>query len=508
MTKYFILLVLFIASPFFLTAQKNQIQWGSVNKAETENGKNFFSKQMVGSIGDNYFMYASTRKNKHLLKFNSKNNLTETTLIDFKYQDKKIDLINLLNTASSNFLVSTRHYPKTKENKYFINEISADGTVSENVKELFSHRYIRDKNMRDQQMSEEDNDVSGIWTSSDSTKVLFVSVESKYQFNKKKGDDIFHFALFDSGMNLIWQEALGFPYTDKKIKVEGFSLTNDGKIFAHGKIEADEKRKFKMPQTNISLFEIKQSGIIEIEQLKIQNKYLGGGYLYVSNSGPLYYAGTYVDKKEKSGAWGGLYLFKFDDSGNEIFNKTYKWSNQVKKEMDSKKWYLNFKNGLIDYENEAVTIAIENITYKIYKGKTYLKGTDQIILSSFSFDGESRWMTLIQKEFAAAETPKASSFLFAHKDENIYLIFNDDKNKEERKKLSATRNPFKSSYFMDLTKINSKGEIELRETLINSKEFEFYFDGSESSFIENGKVLIFGEGNVNSDFRIGTIELN
>ena len=387
-------LLLILIFPFAINAQKTQIDWGEIYTPKTENGKSFFSRKMIGFIGEEYFLHASTRKKQHLLKFNSQNKLVKTSSIDFEYEDKKIDLLDLLNTASDNFLVSFRHYAKTKENKYFINKFNTDGTVSQNVNLLFSHRYIRDKGMRDYQTSDDNKDVSGIWISDDSTKVLFASVESKYEFNKKKGNDVFHFALFDNQMNLIWQEALTFPYADKKINVKSFAITNNGGIYAHAEVKAEEKRKTKYPKTNISLFKIEKEGIVEIDQLNITNKYLGEGSLHVNNDNSLFYAGTYMGRKDKVGTWKGLFLVKYDKTGKEVFKNTYKWTNQIKEKLDLK-WHIKFKNSLIDYNNKTLTIAIENDFYKETQSQISNRGTHDIILPSFSFDGELRWICLL-----------------------------------------------------------------------------------------------------------------
>ena len=506
MKKYTYLLLLLIF-PFIQNAQTTKIDWGPTYKEKTPEGKNLYSKKMLGFAGDHYYLHASTRKNQHLFQFNSKNELVKSVSADFKYDDEKIRISSLINGAGGDFLISTRYSKKTMY--VYSNQLNNDGSISPDVKPLFTYPYLRDKSMKDKQKSDKNDDVKGIWTSSDSTKILFAYVESSWEFNKKKGDEVYHMALFDGNMNLIWNKKSTFPsYTDGKIKVKNFKVADDGKIYALGLVDADEKRKFKYPQRDIALFTVTEDGIDLMEKFKKKDKYLGGGYLHLHDDGTLYFMGTYINKSNKKSFWDGLFIAQYDKDGDQMYFKTHKWKEGIVEKLEKRR-DLVFNNAFINYENKSITLAIEEQFLKGNKDKGYMYVSNDIILPSFTFDGELNWMTCVEKDFES-DADHCVSFQFGHKDDDIYLIFNDKKNRKERKALNAPVSPLLIYYFTDITKINKDGEIALRETIFNSKELKFYFHVYHSDFVKNGEVLIAGQGikPLKPNYQFGTIMLD
>ncbi|MEM6967391.1 MAG: hypothetical protein AAF573_21685, partial [Bacteroidota bacterium] len=394
---------------------------------------------------------------------------------------------------------------KENEMSVYASKLAEDGQVSIFPQFLFAYPYW--KNNRGFSEVIPNKDPSGITFSADSSKVLFYYTESPYDWKDKFGADKYSFAVFDEAMNLVWKKHVAFPYTDKAIDVKKIRVSNQGEVIVLGAVKTPKKAKVKR---EFLVFRIEENATNQFDLLKIEEKYpINDAYLHLHPDSSIYVIGCYGEEKIASDGAKGLFMVKYSAAGEQQFLKTYPWTNNIRKARTVIS-LLNFDHAVANYEEGYITLAAENSydRYDAPAGKITQHYSNYVIIPSFNFEGVLKWVTLVEKKFHSDKT-SPMSFIFANKADDVYLIFNDRKNEEETEQSNAPIRALLNSYFTDITKINAAGEITLRKTLFNSRDFKFYFHVENSSFLKNGAVLLAGEGikNLRSDYRFGKMIL-
>lgn len=486
-------------------AQETTIKWGPTYKEKTKEGKNFYSKTFLGTTQNHYYLYATTRKKGFLLQFDYDNKLVHEVPTDLEYENNKLSPYTLIHNNTGDYLISSFFNKKENEMSVFSTKLEANGQVSTQHQLLFTYPYWR--NNRGFSEVIPNKDPSGFTFSADSSKVLFYYTESPYDLKDKFGADKYSFAVFDKAMNLVWKKNIEFPYTDKAIDVKKIRVSNQGDVIVLGAIKAPKKSKVKR---EFLVFNIKENSIDQFDILKIEEKYpIDDAYLHLHPDNSIYVIGCYGTERIPTEGAKGLFMVKYSAQGEQQFLKTYPWTNNIRKAKNVIN-SLSFNHALVNHENGNITLVAEN-SYDRFDSQARRitqHYSNYMIIPSFSFEGVLKWVTVVEKEFQSNKT-SPMSYVFAHKDDNIYLIFNDRKNEKEREKLNAPLSLLLTYYFTDLAKIDASGNIDLRKTLFNSRDLKFYYNVENSSFLKNGQVLIAGQSikNMRSDYKFGKLIL-
>jgi len=207
----------------------------------------------------------------------------------------------------------------------------------------------------------------------------------------------------------------------------------------------------------------------------------------------------------------GTYMMKFDSKDKLLFSNKIPFEEKLKKDLEIK---YSKRNGfaffnydiellIIDYQKRVFSFVGENRYFSNYGGHH----ADDILIPNFSFDGTLNWVHHIPKKI----TSKYSSFSYSNisfKDNEISLFFNNNKSK---------RDNVSSRFYTELISINLKGDVELKESLYNSRKIRMsnYSKNIKppvhprfSKKIGNRKYLIFAKGEVKGKmkFQLGTFK--
>lgn len=129
--------------------------------------------------------------------------------------------------------------------------------------------------------------------------------------------------------------------------------------------------------------------------------------------------------------------------------------------------------------------------------KTYSVSGDMLI-TNYNLDGDLIWLTHIDKYYIISSSPSSfvsnlmllgySTTTYKENEGNIYLMFNDQKKKEEYKEAGIGKGVY---YSVDVSKINPQGEEDRFVITHTNKNYKrARFDGCSSGISDNGYLIL------------------
>lgn len=501
------LLLLFL--PLLQNGQNFEIKWG---QEFHQKGLNHIDQKLIGHNNQYYYVLNRPKKEKELFQYDFNHKLIKVTPLKFEYGGKEIEIKQIINTASSSFLIGSSELKKSKKAHIHVSKIKPNGNTEKTIQHLFSYDFKRnDFFIADY---ERNKDAVGISISQDSTKVLFAYVNSLKERGKKKGNEIYNLVVFDEEMNELWKRKVEFPYTDKEITVEQIEISNSGEAFFLANIKVKEKRKYPLPPYDYKLFRVTQKR--ELQAVKIAPKdiiFPSESFLSLSKDGSVFVGGFFCQKNKKEIIREhGVFMVKYNQNLEEELERTHPWEKdfytQLKEEYRiaakiSRSIYdLHIGNIIIDYTSKSITFVSEHrFTKKDNDDNQMYHYSNSLIISSLSFEGDLKWITCVNKDFSINEDDvSSSSYILGIKNENIYLIFNDEKTFKETKSMNLSKK-FLTANFTDIVRINSIGEIDFQKLFFTSKEIGgLFFRPKFSKFIHEGRFILQCTNNTKSLF--------
>lgn len=475
--------------PFLAHSQSYKPEWGPVYKKE---GGLFAPYRLVGMDTDYYYLLMQPRKGGTLLKFDFNHKLVSNQKLNFKYKKKNIQLEKFIETKNGRFGYLSAHDPKTNEWNVFSSQFTA-GKFSP-IKRAYTHPFRMKKLFLFAGYSKLSNDTGNKLVVSDNKSLVgFTNVVDNL---KKGGEESIKVALFDANMELMWEKTQKFKYQDKSISILQTVIGNDGVIYVLGMIwEKQKNKKAKgLPNYDYKVFRITEQDMTEypIDLGPTLAPTDAGMFFPKSDKNEFVLAGFYTDANRKSGTQGVFYA-----SGNKqegIKNiKTTKFESKFLENLARKKDiekdrgigygfdidnFFELRDGSIGFIAEEDYVISH--TYRDGNGNSstsYTYYTNDIIIPRFGADGNLTNIEKVEKNFSSQNYGYTSYSVAIH-DNQVFLLFNDHKNRADRKKMKGKRR----WTYTDLVVLDEKGNIATNKTLFNSNEIDLNFIPSMSDY--------------------------
>jgi hypothetical protein len=508
----YLLLLLFF--PLTHNGQDLEIEWGQEFRKK---GLGLVDQKMIGHTNQFYYVLNRQKKEKELFQYDFDHKKIKVTPVVFKYEGHKIGIKQIINTASNNFLIGSSENRNKKLADIHISKLNENGNAEKDMKHLFSYDFERNDFLFADYNRKQD--AIGISISQDSSKVLFAYVNSSREGRNAIENEIYQLLVFDDEMNKLWEKEVAFPYAEKQITVKQFEITNSGEVYILAKVKGKKKTKDPLYRSGYYFFKVTHAGDAQTIKITPKDVFPTQAFFRHLKNGDIYVGGFYAKKdKQRNQHNDGVFLVKYSQNLEAEKMSIHPWKKEFLDQLDEeydlfigKTFFNNLSigNAIIDYSAQSITFVSERRYTKSVKKQnmdhTYwtYHYSNSLIIPSFSFDGNLRWVSYVQKDFKIRDKERASSsYVLGYKNGNIYLIFNDNKTFKETQAMKIKRKDWTAN-FTEIVRINSKGEIDLKELFLTSKDIGgLFFRPRFSKFIHNDKFLLQCTSNKKSRFGI------
>ncbi|MFK7810344.1 MAG: hypothetical protein AB8F74_21245 [Saprospiraceae bacterium] len=498
-----------LASLQSVYAQSYEVKWSPTKKMD-QGYAGFFD--IIDVKSDHYFTLVRPKGKYSLLKYDLNHKLVSKKELDLTYKGKDLLFNKIIDTKKGKFGFMNFYDRKSKEWKIFKSSYNENNFSK--PEEVYSRKF--EKKFKIALMvyaKNTDNDVNNIVVSKDKSKIAY----SNLLFTKDlRTDDQLVIAVFDENANLVWEKSHHLEYPDKKLTIVQTVVSNDGNVYLLGKFRLRKKVK-GLPRFEYSVFKVSEDKIQEYDvdigtDLAPTDMTL---YMPDANSANFVMAGFYTDSERKS-ELKGIFFAKGDDTKGLHNIKIHKFQPEFLEDLVSEKSIeeevglnesfnidkpIHFTDGSLGFiaENYFVT-TITRMSGNGDMRVSEFYNSNSIVIPRFTTDGDLIDIQKIPKEFRSF-LPGYTSYAYAVSDEKVILVFNDFKNKEERKEKKGK----KRSVYTDLVAIDlDSGKINFNKTLFNSTQTELDFNFNIFDF-NNEYLLIGAKGK--KKYSIGKIEL-
>lgn len=523
----FLSFLLFLFSHAF--SQKPSVHWGNVEKGVK--GMSQYYK-FLGIQNDKYYFVHKPESDNILVEYDMNHNVLSETEFDYIKNKQRLKIHGAIETVSGSYIYS--HQLSTKYKEWIIHKAQLNnGRFTEPQEAYFQEIDISKGRLSEQYRNYKYDfgDVNGgLIMSEDSTKVAFVNIFKRDNHTSK---DVVAIAVMDDKLNLIWKDIFYFKFSDPDIDIVQEVVTNEGEIYLiskerrkndlNGKVTKIKDKK--LPRHTFTVYSINQEGILDY-RIDLGNNIAPTDariFFPRDETNTFSLLGFYGDNQHRNRVK-GMYFTTGDNTLEGFDFKIHPFQKDLLVNLVRTKDILKDKGlqanydikDMIEYADGTIGfIAEENYeTTQYYNDGFNTVGlnrfsntrnvvtttyfSNSILLPRFDIYGDLIDIQLIQKSYASL-TPAYISYSMAQKDGRTYLVFNDFKNKDERKKINK-----KGRRFTDMVVINGVGAIESRETIFSDREIELEFISSLSDF--NDKYFLIGSIG-NRRYCMGRIDL-
>ena len=476
------------------------------------------NQKPIGHTNDYFFIKCEDKENQNLIQFDFEDKEIKTTSLDFKFNGEEVVMYHIINTASGDYLLGRNRDTKLKKAYIHATSISTSGQIGKSLEHLFTHDYKRHKSWVSG--DKKNQDLEGVKLSQDSTKVLFTNVTSNKDHRKKKYKDEYIINVFNDRLEKLWEKKLDSPLADNNMTILQYEISNAGDVYILSKDKVREKQnKCRWcPLYDFTLTKVSNDGNVQKVKIDLGEDYAKHTRIHIDKDGNILVLGYFTERKKRDvlRLEHGIFFNKYDSNGEILMQKRHRWEDdfytKLEEEYNFQKisrtssdgFYINDVN--VDYKRKSITLISEHLFQVVERRVTNTRGVDgrtgsnrretstqvsnyatYLIIPSLGFDGNLKWTSFIERE--SYNSSFRGNTISNSQDGYIYLIFDDKKTKEERSK-EVVKNKFFDT-FTDFVRINSEGEIDIRETIFNSQETGLYFDPHNSDCIGSEIILLF-----------------
>jgi hypothetical protein len=332
----------------------------------------------------------------------------------------------------------------------------------------------------------------------------------------------FNIQVFDNNFKLLWKKAAELSYTDNRVNMQQFYVSDDGTVHLACKVwkTADEREKGAL-NYEYKIISVSESGMKEFPlDIGSQNLVSDAG-IFFGTGDEMYAGGFFTERGTAKSTHDGVFMTSINrKTGATIASKAHKFppefleglikASAIKKNKGLSRFdiYEIFYNAA----NESFQfVAEENyVTQHTYRNTDgsyttyYIYHTNEIIIPSFSKDAKLNWIAKVDKRYSNRAS-SFTSYAAGAGDKGIYLVFNDFKTREEREE--SGKNEGKRAIYTDLAIVGPDGSIKTETIFTNKDEdLDTYFLPTHSDFIGRNTFLLYGQKK--RDFQFGTLNLN
>jgi hypothetical protein len=343
--------------------------------------------------------------------------------------------------------------------------------------------------------------------SSDSSKILV-----RYSLPYEKGSpEKFGFKVYDKNFTFIWGNDIELPYENQLFEMNNFTVDNQSNVYLLGKVYekvAKEKIRedvnyqyhvFSYSAGKTEPFEYiidsKSNFFNEIKfSVNDKNEIICFGFysnkLNTSNDGTFYMK---LDAKSKKVVIEKLLSFKdyFESKGEDL--KNYYFGNYKFKQ------FIHNPDGSSTLVAEQYRVELRITTSTSQSGSTrtsttYIYHYDNIMVMKFDKEGNILWIKVVPKiQDTKDEGGTYMSYSFFHKNEKVYLFFNQPK-------MNVKKNGEQSRIYKSTNKyallngysIDENGNLSEEKTLFDMNETKVVFTPLNYLAISDKQLIMFG----------------
>jgi hypothetical protein len=303
--------------------------------------------------------------------------------------------------------------------------------------------------------------------SRDSSKVMFYySLKPKIK-RDILSKEIIGVQVFDYKLGKLWGAEYEMPYSEAKMDILDYTLSNDGKVYLSTKVFKNDNRKEKTKDGeanyNFEIFALqKDSKKPKTMTISVDNKFPSSATIFEDHQHNIVIAGFY--SKEARGSVEGAYTVRVGVEGDKLVKLNggyYEIPNEVIKQNESlrtqkkvdKKAAKGKDVGLRDMEirsiltmpNGSVKIVAENyyiIETTHSNGKTttttYTTYAEEVYVFSIDAKGSMEWIKKLPKlQRSGGAIGPAVSINILPVGDNIHIFYLDDKENDKILKTNA-----------------------------------------------------------------------
>ncbi len=501
MKGYYFLTFIFLF-PLLSVAQNPITSWSSTMKKNAKSGGYYI---YAGDNDGSYYVISKESNERKLIQLNQDMELVKEHELPKKHNGIIIKTHESIQMPNADYLIFSVYDKSKGTESVWANRLGKDGSLSENI-ELFSYSYKgRNKRQKIVGYRSYNSDKIGSNISSDSSKIVFTRVgDLKEKGGKKEKYFIF---VFDQNLKKLWETVASFPFKDDEININQFGVSNSGEVSVFVTQESEKGGK----NVDHALYKITESGQSTETIIKVKESLkLTDSKIHFNVDGSIYFIGFYEkkDKKKKEGIE-GIYFSKYDADYKLEFEHYHKIDKKLKDQLlsdyDKKMGFDIFDywidNIFVDEKEESILFVAEGRTLIDYQtvasnSNAYPYYMRSILVSCFTFDGEVKWMTPINKVNSSFFSNHNTA---AYYEGNIYLIYHYGRYDATPKAIKKNSNP------IVFTKLDSNGENVDTKILFEKGNLETMYLPDYTKVVDNNKIYMFG--NYRKKFQIGMVDL-
>jgi hypothetical protein len=351
--------------------------------------------------------------------------------------------------------------------------------------------------------------VNQIKLSEDKRRILFMSTEGSTQ--RRADEELLQLVVLDENLNVLWRKTQEFPFRDDKVVLHEGVVSNQGEVYVLAQVETMERGRF-FPDYDFKVYKITASDFSELkidrDNDRIAMTYAGLDLSQDQQS--LMVCGFYTDPRRltlfEGGDSRGVFSTKINLSDQSTSLDTQRFSVDFLQTMISRRranrgkgFHLNLKIiNQVHFDNGSRCLIAEARDFYSYEQWMPNNGgdggsnqsftdfhTDDLVLCFFDANGKIVNLRNVDKEFFtrrnyrmprpqenfsyspyAVEFPEESSYLFQVQGEQLALVYNDFKNRGERRAMGLRM----GGIFSDVTVFDHQGQLLRKENLFSSWE--------------------------------------
>jgi len=348
--------------------------------------------------------------------------------------------------------------------------------------------------------------------SPDRTKLLVYHNDPYEKYSNEK----FSYKVFDSDLNELWSKQIELPYKDKNFKVSGYQLDNESNVYMLSRVTVEEESAKYNKYSILALFQ-KNKEIREYD-IHLKNKPISDISFSIAPNGDLVAAGFYSNNASSEYNISGTFFLRVDEKTKEVVSSSTKdfekeFLTQFMSDRRARKnkalYNYNIDYIFLDSVGGATVIAEQFYENTVctsdprtgYSRCNYYYYYNDIIVIKIAPDGTILWTKKIPKgQVSVNDNGPYSSYFALNKNNDIYLIFNDNPKNINTVGSGKTLNNFRKSVAVMVT-ITNEGKI-IKNLLYDSSDQKIILrpktrlrSGTSSIIMygQKGKIYKFGK---------------
>lgn len=472
---FFSILTLAVAS-----AQSYEVDWGPEYRRSGGIYSNFF---LAGLTDDAYHMLLYSRKESTLFSYDWNHKVVDTKSVAFATGRDELILRRFIRTRNSNFAVLNQYDRRAKEVRTFVSRFQHQdfGELQPIATQDVRANRARNAVAAMESLQAEN---SPLTTSLDGTVVLFTQTNLNRQRNAPEHVQL---NVFDADFRPLWTKEYTIPQSGNSTQLLSSAISNSGEVYLlvrAWKDFSERRQDTGLPPYRYELFKLTAQGEpqkIEIDLGDQLAPQYAGLYVSEDRHAPVIIAGLYTDTERRSNLKGAFTLevddlFTSGEVTTQEFTSTFlddlisNRANKRDRGLDNEyqiKSFVRFADGTLGFiAEETYSVTTYDTTGPQMTTRTRtIYHTNQLVIVLFGSDGQVVNMQKIDKTFDTT-SPAVTSFATAVVDDQLFLVYNDEKTRQERREITGKGSH--RALFTDLTIIDNSGTVVHQEPLFTS----------------------------------------